>query len=328
MTVCTLRPPQYFGELGLLLNTGHTASVVTVAPTEIYMLSKFDWKRQVPGATRGAMVSAMLSHAKAAYEFSNVVRSISIGLSDESFTLPDNLSHFLAEEEKKQEAAAAAQQQQQQQHGALGGGGGGGVPSAVRIVSEPPRGGGGGGGGGGSHSVGPAEVAATPRTREQERKDAEEEAGRLRRELLLPLFTPSIIQATAVGLLIPVLPLRALHLSAGLDSVVGVVVSGAAPVSSSGAPSRASASPPSACGAASSSASASRPSRPPAAPSARTCGRSSRRASSRGSASPSSKLAGRCTSRSASPRRTAAPSPPSSPGRRASVPPLALRRAA
>lgn len=154
-TLCELHSGEYFGELGLLLESGSTASVVTSTTAEIYVLSKYDWLRQATGDHRTQMVSAMLSHAEASYEYAaSLSRSLSIGLRDE----------FLLDVEP---------------------------PSA----SKPEKG------------ADPIDTKA------------------LLASQVLPLFVPSIVQATAMGLLVPVLPLRAIELF-NADSVVGTVVSG------------------------------------------------------------------------------------------------------
>ena len=81
LTLCELRTPSYFGELGVLLASGHTASVISCGVVELYLLSKFDWRRQVAEATRSEMVARMLEHAEARYAFASTTlhRSLSIG---------------------------------------------------------------------------------------------------------------------------------------------------------------------------------------------------------------------------------------------------------
>lgn len=154
--VCVLGTPQYFGEIGLVMECGHAASVVTSSPVELLLLTKEAWRRLVPGRTRGAMVEQMLGHAQTHYRYRTLGHSVTVGLADES---PGAVS--------------------KQGHGGR----------SARSEGRPSDGNG----------------VAWPQ--------------------LLPLYLPSLVQATAMGLLIPVLPLRALSLTSA-ESVVGALVSG------------------------------------------------------------------------------------------------------
>ena len=189
VSLCELGRAKYFGELGLILSSGHTASVVTCTPVELLMLSKSDWRTAVPGRTRCAMVKQMLSHAQVAYKYKSLQRSISIGLADES---------LLDVHEEERGFGSSSRMAQLSRRS----------PDLVPAPPErsPPR-------------PSPAQSAGNGSVTYPAAE------GGIFWPQVLPLYTPSLVQATAMGLLIPVLPLRALSLTSA-ESVVGAVVSG------------------------------------------------------------------------------------------------------
>ena len=179
VTVAEMKRLQYFGELGVLLNTGHTASVVSgdgPEPVELYLLSKDDWKAQVPERTRTKMVNAMISHAQDSYSHTKALwRSSRLGLRDEFLGDMDDDEDEEEEEEVADEEKPLA-------------------PSAATEAKKPAK----------PQPLPVSELLSTHN---------------------LPILSPSIVQATAMGLLVPVLPLRAAEL-VNADGIIGAVVSG------------------------------------------------------------------------------------------------------
>ena len=66
-----VNPRQYFGELALLHKRAHTASVVSVTPVHVLILSKYDFYHLVDARTQ----ELMHSYAKKFYLDDNAVRN-------------------------------------------------------------------------------------------------------------------------------------------------------------------------------------------------------------------------------------------------------------
>jgi len=170
--VATLRAPEYFGQLGVLLHSGDTASVVSLGPVEVLLLSKYDWTKRVSDKTRSVMSKQMKGHKESNEMHTFAMgKLLELGLRDENVALDE--FDLLA-------------------------------VRSLSYISDKP----------GQPGQGIPEAEAPQPSKAEVLK-----------ALVWPLFAPSMLQALGMGVLLPILPLRALELHAP-ESIVGAVVSG------------------------------------------------------------------------------------------------------